>query len=75
LLTYVFSLSVASETFPSLWKQTAVVPVFKKGSSTMISNYISVLTFNSFSKIFEFIVCDHLYCFLRTDLSFSAWLS
>jgi hypothetical protein len=29
LLTYAFNLSVASEIFPSLWKETAVVPVFK----------------------------------------------
>jgi hypothetical protein len=28
LLTYIFNLSVASETFPPFWKETAVVPVF-----------------------------------------------
>jgi hypothetical protein len=38
LLTYIFNLSVTSATFPSLWKQTAVVPVFKKGDSTNVNN-------------------------------------
>jgi hypothetical protein len=34
LLTYIFNLSVESGTFSSLWKQTAVVQVFKKGNGT-----------------------------------------
>jgi hypothetical protein len=38
LLTYIFNLRLTSVTFPSLWKQTAVVPVFKKGNSTIVSN-------------------------------------
>lgn len=41
LLTYIFNLSTTSETFPSLWKQAAaaVVPLLKKVSSRMVSNY------------------------------------
>jgi hypothetical protein len=52
LLTYVFNLSLTSVTFPSLWKQTAVVPVFKKGNSIIVSNYRPVYILNNFSKIF-----------------------
>jgi retron-type reverse transcriptase len=46
-----------------LWKQTAVVPVFKKGNSTIVSTYRLI------SKIFEFIVYDHLYNFFKFRLN------
>jgi hypothetical protein len=52
LLTYIFNLSLTSVTFPSLWKQTAVVPVFKKGNSTTVSNYRPISILNNFSKTF-----------------------
>jgi hypothetical protein len=69
LLTYIFNLSLTSVTFPSLWKQTAVVPVFKKGSSTIVSNYIPISILNNFSKIFEFIIYDHLYNLFKYRLN------
>jgi hypothetical protein len=45
LLTHIFNLSVNSASFPTLRKQTAVVPVFKKGDSTNVKYYrpISIL--------------------------------
>jgi hypothetical protein len=52
-----------------LWKQTAVVPVFKKGSSAVVSNYRPISILNKFSKIFEFIVYDHLYNFFKYRLN------
>jgi hypothetical protein len=68
LLTHIFNLSVSSETFPSLWKQTAVVPVFSYGQQ--LQTYIYNL-FNNFSKIFKFIIYDHLYCFFKYRLNHS----
>jgi hypothetical protein len=35
LLTLIFNLNITSATFPTLWKQTAVVPVFKKKKKKM----------------------------------------
>jgi retron-type reverse transcriptase len=52
-----------------LWKQTAVVPVFKKGNSTIVSNYRPISNLNNFSKIFEFIVYDHLCNFFKYKLN------
>jgi hypothetical protein len=69
LLTYIFNLSLTSVTFPSLGKQTAVVPVFKKGNSTIVSNYRPISILNIFSKIFEFIVYDYLYNFFKYRLN------
>jgi hypothetical protein len=37
LLTYIFNCSITSETFLSLWKQTAAVPVFREGSKQYCS--------------------------------------
>jgi hypothetical protein len=64
-----FNLSVTSATFPSLWKQTAVVPVFKKGDSTNVNNYRPISILNNFSKIFEFIVHNHLSNFFKLRLN------
>jgi hypothetical protein len=48
LLTYIFNLSLTSVTFPSLWKQTAVVPGFKNGDSILVSNYRHISILNNF---------------------------
>jgi hypothetical protein len=69
LLSYIFNLSLTIVTFPSLWKQTAVVPVFKKRNSTNVSNYRPVYILNNFSEIFEFIVYDHLHNFFKYRLN------
>jgi hypothetical protein len=61
----IFNLSVASETFPYLWKQTAIVPVFKKSNSAMVSNYRPISELMFFFAIFEFIIYEHLYCLFK----------
>jgi hypothetical protein len=43
--------------------------VFNKGDSTIVSNYRSISILNNFSKIFEFIVYDHLYNFFKYRLN------
>jgi hypothetical protein len=69
LLTYIFNLSVASETFPSLWKETAAVPVFKKGISTVVSNYTPISVLNKSSKTFKFIIYGHFYIIFKYRLN------
>jgi hypothetical protein len=53
LLLHIFNLSLLTIKLPSLWKQVAVVPIFKKRNRP-----ISIL--NNFSKIFESIINDDL---------------
>jgi hypothetical protein len=50
-------------------ERTAVVPVFKKGDSTKVTNYRPISIFNNFSKIFEFIVHNHLSNFFKHKLN------
>jgi hypothetical protein len=49
LLTYIFNLIVTSGTFPSFWKQTAVVPVFKR----VIVSVLAIIDLFIFSTIFS----------------------
>jgi hypothetical protein len=69
LLTYIFNLSVTNGTFLSLWKQTDVVPVFKKGDSTIVSNYRPISILNKFSDMFEFTIYDNLFNFCKNRLN------
>jgi hypothetical protein len=53
LLRHIFNLSLSTGKFPSLWKQAAVVPIFKKGNRVLVVNYRPTSILNNFSKIFE----------------------
>ena len=55
--------------FPSELKLAKVVPLFKSGDSSQITNYrpISILSF--FSKIFERIMYNHIVDFMDSNCS------
>ena len=63
-LSYLINKSISGGIFPTELKLAKVIPVFKSGPSTEISNYrpISVLSF--FSKIFEKVLYNHLIIFI-----------
>jgi hypothetical protein len=44
--------------FPNQWKQTAIVPVFKKANINSVSNYKLIYILNKCSKLFEFVIYD-----------------
>jgi hypothetical protein len=48
LLTFIFNLSFYMQTFPSSWKRTAIIPVFKKGNKASVSNYRPMAILNHF---------------------------
>ena len=68
-LTYIINLSLMEGVFPSELKVAKVIPVFKGGDSSILSNYrpISVLTL--FSKIFEKVVYKSVLRFMDDNLS------
>jgi hypothetical protein len=37
------------EKFPTLWKEAAVVPIFKKGNITLVTNYRPITILNNLS--------------------------
>jgi hypothetical protein len=62
ILTHILTISLLQGKFPTLWNQAAVVPIFKKGSSALVTNYRPITIWNNFSKMFESIILDRL-CF------------
>ena len=69
VLKFIFNLSLSQNVFPKLWKQAAIVPVFKKGKASSVGNYRPVAILNNFSKIFESIIHDHIYHFFKSTLN------
>jgi hypothetical protein len=59
-LTYLCNKSITTGSFPTRLKYSQVVPIFKKGNKTELTNYrpISLLTY--FSKIFEILIYTRL---------------
>jgi hypothetical protein len=52
VLRFIFNLGLSQNTFPNLWKQAAIVPVFKKGKTSSVGNYRPIAILNNFSKVF-----------------------
>jgi hypothetical protein len=58
LSRHIFNTSLLKLKFPTLSKQAAVVPIFNRGNSTLVTNYRPITILNNFSKIFESIILD-----------------
>ena len=56
LLKYLFEMLLKSQIFPNKLKTARVVPLFKAGDPTNISNYTLIAVFPCFSKMIERIV-------------------
>jgi hypothetical protein len=57
ILKFIFNFSFSQQQFPTLWKQAAIVSVFKKEDKTVsVINYRPTTIINNVSKIFEIIV-------------------
>jgi hypothetical protein len=60
ILRHIFNLSLTQQYFLAAWKEAAVVPVLKRCSHAPVNNYRPIYIFNIFSKLFEFIIHDHV---------------
>jgi hypothetical protein len=60
ILRHIFNLSLIQQYFPAVWKEAAVVAVFKRGNYATMSNYRPISILNNLSKLFEFIIHDHV---------------
>jgi hypothetical protein len=67
-LTLLFNLSLDSGIVPSEWKLANVVPVFKKGNKSDISNYRPISLLPVVGKVLERCVHTHLYSITRNDI-------
>ena len=64
-LSHLLNFSLSLGTFPDDWKLTNVIPIFKKGDSMLCTNYCPISLLCCVSKVFEKIIFDHIYAYLK----------
>ncbi len=66
-LQILFSRSLSSGNYPNIWKIANVMPVFKKGDSSMPSNYRPISLISCVGKVMERVIFKHIYNYLHTN--------
>ena len=64
-LEHIFNLSIDKSIWPDNLKNAEVVPIHKAGSKSCISNFIPISLISNIAKIFEKIVNNRLFTFLK----------
>jgi hypothetical protein len=54
--------------FPSLWRDAAVVLIFKKGRSALVTNCRPISLLNNFFEVFKIIIHDQLSHYFKSKL-------
>lgn len=68
-LTHVYNLSLRRAEFPSRWKMSVVVPIFKSGDPCDVNNFRPVSLLCGFSKVFEMVIYERLYFYFKRKIS------
>ena len=66
-MTHIINLSLSSSIFPTDWKRSKVMPVFKSGSKSDINNYRPISIIPDVSKIIEKVVHLQLSYYLQEN--------
>ena len=64
-LKKIFNLSFSTGQHPNILKISKIIPIFKKGSRLLVSNYRPISLLSNLNKILEKIVHDRIYKFLE----------
>jgi hypothetical protein len=68
-LLKLFSLSLETSFFPSIWKESFIIPLLKKGSKSDATNYRGISKLSAIPKFFENVLTPHLQHFCRSIIS------
>lgn len=68
-LSILFNNSITTSVYPSKFKDSYVVPIYKKGDSSNTKNYRGITILTNLSKIFESILYNQMYPFFSTKFS------
>lgn len=68
-LTILYNLSLKTAKFPSLWKHSKIIPVYKKGERKEISNYRPIVIINNSAKVFEIVLYEHLFSHVKHQIT------
>lgn len=63
-LSNIINMSFETGTFPTILKQSTIVPIHKKGKKDILDNYRPISLLSSFSKIFELVMYNRLTSYL-----------
>ena len=55
--------------FPSFWKTSEIIPIFKEGNKQLVDNYRPISLLVAVSKVLEKLIFDRMYPILSTALS------
>ena len=70
-LAFLFNTSIETSQFPDSWKVARVTPIFKDGDKTEKSNYRPISVLLVISRLFEKLVFDQLYQYMKENGLFS----
>ena len=65
LISYLYNMSISNSTYPLPLKIARVVPVFKSGTTTKVSNYRPISNLPSINKIFELLTHKRMTNFIE----------
>ena len=68
-LLFIFNLSLSTGIFPTRWKPSYVIPIFKTGSRNNIEHYRDIAVLSALSKLFESLVTSYLTSQLSSVIS------
>jgi len=68
ILVHIFNCSIKSNSFPTLFKTAKIVPIYKKGDKSVMSNYRPISILPVISLIFERHVNLHFKVFLENNM-------
>ncbi len=74
-LSHLFNYSLSVGVFPETWKIANVIPIFKKDNPLLCTNYRPISLLCCISKVFEKIMFNHIYEYLKRNKLLSIFQS
>ena len=71
-LAFLFNISIETSQFQATWRVARITPIFKDGDRTVKSNYHPIAVLPVISKLFEELVFNQLYHYMKENSLFSS---
>ena len=68
-LCIMFNMSLESGVFPSIWKSSYIVPLYKSGNKNCVNNYRGIAKLSAIPKLFEALLINDIFFKVKSFLS------